>query len=169
MNIIGGIDIDRKYTFDEIMEMQKKDRLKPISLQGYVVRADADGMIGFVPWHQSTLARQEAGKPVTQGWDADLAKMREDVERENPMVRTSPQAKVARMIARLMEGAKSTGTIAGFSDEQIRTITGEYWKTGETEVTEAMVRKVASHLMQTAEKQNRAADSKRTTRAHPLA
>ena len=167
--IINGIDISRRYTLDEIFEMNGKGLLKPISLQGYVVRADAEGMIGFVPWHQSTLARQEAGKPVTQNWDADLAKMREDVERENPMVRTSPHAKVARMITRLLGDAQRTGTIAGLSDEQIRTITGEYWKTGETQVTEAMVRKVAAHFMQNAERQNRAADAKRVTRAHPLA
>ncbi len=164
MNVIAGIDIDRKYHTEEIIEMYHKGLLKPIALQGYVVRADSDSMIGFVPWHESTLARAEAGKAVTVDFAGEAEQMREDVERENPIVRTSPQEKQARVAMRILGEVHRSGNI-GLSDEQVSEIAGEFWKQGET-VTGETVRAVAAHFLSKAEQTNKEADSHRVTRQH---
>lgn len=166
MNIVGGLDIDRVYTFDEIMELYTLGKLKPIALQGYVCRAEG-GMISFVPWYDSTRARLEAGQGTQVHLDVDA--MRADVEAEHPMTRRTPQERVASMMVRLMTEAKRNGTIAGLTDAQISTITGEAWKTGETSITSEMVRRVAAHFLGMAQNRNREADAHRSTRAHPYA
>lgn len=167
--VIGGVDIERTYSFDEIMQMRRDGRLKPIALQGYVVRAEG-GRIGFVPWYESVAAkRKAAGGARTFDITADVDQMRQDVEAEHPMRRRTAQERVASMVVRLMEEAKRNGTIAGLTDEQIRTITGEYWKSGETAVTTEMVRRVAAHFLGVAELQTREQESKRTTRLHQFA
>lgn len=168
--IVGGIDLSKRYHIDDIFKMRRDGRLQNIALAGYVVRSEDNGMISFVPWHQSTFAaRKAAGGDRQYDITADAEKMREDVEREFPMVRRTPQQRVASMVVRMMAEAKRNGTIAGLTDAQIRTITGEAWLTGESQVTEAMVRKVVAHFLGVAEVDNREADSKRTTRAHQFA
>ena len=67
--IIDGIDIERSYTTEEIIDMYHKGRLKPIALVGYCTRANDDGTIGFIPFWESTLFRSEQslGTVMTSG------------------------------------------------------------------------------------------------------
>jgi hypothetical protein len=164
MNVIAGIDIDRKYPAEEIISMYHKGLLKPIALEGYVVRADADMMIGFVPWHESTLARAEAGRAVNVDFTEEAEQMREDVERTHPIVRTSPQEKQARVAMRILGEVHRSGSI-GLSDEQVSEIAGEFWKEGDT-VSGETIRAVAAHFLSKAEQSNKEADGHRVTRQH---
>ena len=166
--IIDGIDITRKYAIAEIMDMHAKGKLRPVGVAGYIVRADADGMVGFVPWTESTLYRAERDKLLVHE-SSDFAEvMRRDVEAEHPMVRRTPQQRVAAMLVRLMGTAQRTGTVPGLTQEQISTITGAAWKEGDPLPADS-VKAVAAHFLGIAEKQNREADSHRVTRKHALA
>ena len=54
---IDGIDISRKYTIEEILDMHAKGRLRPVSAQGYIVRADLDRTEGIGHASESTRLR----------------------------------------------------------------------------------------------------------------
>jgi hypothetical protein len=172
--IVAGVDIDRLYHKDEIVAMYKSGKLRDVTLQGYVSQANADGMCGFIPWYKSErvlarLAGVPEGKAVYEISGDIVGDMRQSVEEEHPIVRRTPQQRVAAMMGHFLAEAQKHGTIPGLSDEKIREITGEYWKTGVTTVTQDMVRKVAAHYLGLGEKQNREADRKRSTRLHPKA
>lgn len=166
--VVAGVDIDRTYSPEEIFEMHDKGRLRPITLEGYCTRADEDG-IRFVPYYESTFFRMREGKPQQHVSHDFAPAMRAQLEADHPITRRTPQQRVASMVLRLLADAKQNGTIAGLSEEQIRSITGELWKAGVTEVSTEMVRKVAAHFLFQAEKGNREADSHRVARAHPTA
>ena len=170
MHVVAGVDLDRKYSIHEIMDMYYRGYLKPIALEGYVVRTDVvDQTVSFVRWDESTFGRQETGVVAQSDMSADLEAMRQQLEQDHPMRRRTPQERVASMVLRLLDEAKKHGTIPGLSDEEIREITGMYWQTGQTQVTEEMVRRVVSHYLHQAQKSNREADSHRVTRDHQFA
>lgn len=159
-HIVAGVDISRKYHFTEIMAMYHKGLLQPIALEGYLVRADVlDGMISFVPWHESSAARAEAGRPASAAFDVEA--MREDVEREHPIVRRTPQQRKDAI-------AKRLAAAPHFSEAVVSEVLTESWKKGEP-VTGDQIEAVAAVLMQRAENENRAADAKRVTRKHMTA
>lgn len=153
--IVAGIDITRKYHIEEILAMYHRGLLKPIALNGYGVRADADGMVGFVPWNETSMFRQETGTQVQANISGELSQMSEAVERDHPIVRTSPQAKQARVAKRLK----------GLPETVVQEVAGELWKQG-TPVTGELVQAVASTFLEKAEKTNNEADSHRVTRLH---
>ena len=166
--IIGGIDITKRYPIAEIMEMHAQGKLRNIGGSGYIVRADADGMVGFVPWTESTLFRMNTDQPQLYQSPDFTEAMRQDVETEHPMRRRTPQERVASMLVRMMGHARETNTVPGLTEKQISTITGESWKEGDPLPAES-VRAVAAHFLGIAEKQNKEADSHRTTRSHQFA
>lgn len=164
---IGDIDTSRQYPIEELMQMFYDGKLTGGRMDGWVVQADADtGMISFVPWWEGHMTRSSEGRLRSAEIDAEA--MRQDVEREHPMRRRTPQQRTAAMMVRLMGEAAKTGTIPGFSPEQIRTIVGESWKAGEPLAAED-VKRVAAHFLGQAQAANREADSHRTTRAHQYA
>lgn len=166
--IIDGIDISRRYTIQEIMDMHAKGKLRPVGVAGYIVRADADGTVGFVPWTQSTLYRSQRDALLVHQSTDFVEAMRQDVEAEHPMRRRTPQERTAAMLVRIMGTAQRYGTVPGLTQEQISTITGAAWREGDPLPAES-VRAVAAHFLGIAEKQNREADSHRVARKHALA
>ena len=164
--IVDGIDISRKYHFSEIMDLHNKGRLRPVAVAGYIVRADADGMISFVPSSESTLFRAERGKLKQHVSHDFVDTMREKLEHEHPIVRRRAQAKRISLVQRLMETAKQYGTIPGLTDEQISAMIGEPWTTGVSVVTAEMLDRISAYLLVQGEATNKEADSKRVTKAH---
>jgi hypothetical protein len=174
VKIVAGIDIDRVYHKEEIIEMYKSGKLKDVTLVGYVSQANDDGTCQFVPWYKSerVLAKLQGvpfGKAVYTSEQDVFGDMRKNVEEQHPIVRRTPEQRVAAMMGRMLADAQRTGTIPGLSDEKIREITGEYWKTGVSTVTQDMVRKVAAHYLGLGEATNKEADRHRSTRAHAKA
>lgn len=169
MKLVDGIDIDQKYPIEQILKWYHAGRLKKIQLVGYIVRADADGLVGFVPWTESTLFRSQNEGLSQYGLGTLAEDMRKDVERENPMVRRTAQQKKASMVRRLLETCQRYGTVPGMTDEQISAMIGERWQTGVSVVTAQMLERVSAHYLGVGETMNKEADSKRVTRAHPLA
>lgn len=153
--IVNGIDITKKYSIQEVTEMYMSGKYRDVVLHGYVARADNTGLIGFAPVAQSSLARSEAGKLIHRDWDAEA--MRQDVEREHPIVRTSPLAKTERMQRRIQA--------SGITEEVGRAVLGAAWKAGHA-LTAEDAKAVAAHFLGLGENTNKEADSHRITRAH---
>ena len=167
--ILEGVDINRPFTAEEILELHASGRLRNLALKGYCTRADLlEGTLRFIPWYESSAFRQRTGTQKEHISYDFVDAMREDVERNHPMKRRTPQEKVASMMLRLMAEVKKTGTITGLSQEHIRSIAGESRKEGEPLPAEA-IRKVAAHYLGRGEKENKEADSHRVTQAHALA
>lgn len=160
--IVAGIDVDRRYSLDELLEMNRTGRYRDVVLHGYVCRATDDGMIQFVPWHESSLARMEAEQPVKQDFSADVEQMKEDVEREHPITRRTPQQRKDAVARRMANG------VPHFNESVVAQVMADSWKKG-APVTGDQIEAVAAILMQRAENENRAADAKRVTRKHMTA
>lgn len=165
--IIAGVNIHRGYTPEEVFELHDKGLLRPITLEGYATRVD-EGKIWFVPWTESTAFRAEHGKLMQHDISPIFDKMAKDLEEEHPMFRRTPQERTTSMVMRLMATVKQTGGLPGISDADIKALVGNSWKDG-SPITEDVVRALVAKLLNVAQNQNRAADAKRSTRAHPYA
>lgn len=167
-HFIDGIDINKVFTGDEIIDLYNKGKLRSITLEGYCTRADADGTIRFIPFWESTKFRSENNQMKTHISHDFVETMREEVEHDHPITRRTPQERVASMALRLLSEVKRTGRITGLSDEEVASIVGESWKVGEPLTGEA-IRSMSAHLLGKAQVDNREADSHRVTRAHMTA
>lgn len=167
---VDGIDLTKEYPIHDIMDMFYGGKLRGVAQAGWVVQAVGEDttMIRFVPWWESHLQRREEDRLRVHPEAINVDAMREDVEREHPMRRRTPQQRTAAMMVRLMSEAKKTGSVPGLTPEQIRAIIGESWRQGEPLAAED-VQKVAAWFMSRGEVDNREADSHRTTRAHQFA
>lgn len=170
--VIAGIDIERDYSVDEMLDMYERGYLRAILQHGgYTPRANGDGTITFAPWAETYLGNLER-TGMTREYDmGDWAEEeRKVVEHDYPIVRRTPQQRVTAMALRLLAQAKqSDGKIPGMSEAEIRSIVGYAWTQGVTDITMEDMRKVAAKLMGIAEVDNREADSHRVTRVHPTA
>jgi len=165
MHMVAGYDIDRDYKGEEIIRMYQTGALRGISLEGYVTQVE-NGTVRFIPWQQSYHFRDQTKTLKTATFDG--TKMLEEVEHDHPITRRTPQERTTAMVMRMMPTIQATGTLPGYTTEQIRAIVGDYWKEGEP-VTEDMVRKLCAYLLQQAQHTNREADSHRSARAHMTA
>jgi hypothetical protein len=151
--IIGGIDVDRTYTGDEVLEMNNKGHLRNVTLKGYCTRVEHDGTIKFVPYWDSTWFRQEQDKAVSV--DVDIATpMLEDLKENHPIIRRTPQERVASMMLRLMGEYRRTGSLPGIPTDLIKKIVGNSWREG-MPLTEEVVRAVAAHYLGLGEQENK--------------
>lgn len=165
--IIGGVDIEKTYQSDEIISMYHAGKLKPIAVEGYVVQANEDGTIKFIPFWESTLWRQEQGTPIQATSPITVDERREQLEEAHPILRRTPQERVASMAIRIMAEAKRSG-VTGLTEEQKKTILGESWIEGEP-LSGEDIQRLSQWFMGRAQVDNRDADSKRITRAHMTA
>ena len=165
--IIGGVDIERVYTSEEIIDMYHAGKLKPIAVEGYVVQANEDGTIKFIPFWESTLWRQEQGTPIQATSPISVDERRAQLEQAHPILRRTPQERVASMAIRIMAEAKRSG-VTGLTDAQKKAILGESWIEGEP-LSGEDIQRLSAWFMGRAEVDNREADSKRVTRAHMTA
>jgi hypothetical protein len=167
--IVGGINLSKNHPAEDILDMWKTGRLKEITLKGYVARANGDGTCRFVPWYDAMDAFNEHRGMRKYGIKEEAVQdMKDDIEAKHPIVRRTPQQRVAAMILRIMGDAKRLGGLPGMTPEMIRDIMGEYWKIGDP-VTEEMVRRAAAHYLRVAEIDNRESDRHRVTRQYPTA
>jgi hypothetical protein len=174
MRVIAGVDIDRSYSIEEMLDMYERGYLKAILAHGGLVpRANGDGTIQFAAWDQTYLGNLEktgATRFYAQDNGNWVEDARAEVEKDHPIVRRTPQERVTAMALRLLAQARaSDGVIPGLTEEEIRKIVGYAWTQGVTEITMDDMRKVAAKLMGVAEVDNREADSHRVTRLHPTA
>ena len=157
--LIAGVDITGSFTPEDIVSFFSSGRLRSITDRGYVTQGTEDGTIRFVPWTESLHFR----KPKTYVSDDFVEVMRQDVEREHPILRRTPVERKMSMAMRIAAEYSRTGMVPGMTDPEVQTLVGEAWKAGEPLTGEAIV-ELAKKLMEHAEKENREAESHRVTR-----
>ena len=163
--IVAGVDLDKKYTMEEVLEMAKSGRYKGIVLKGYVCQANDDGLVGFVPWTESSLFRSEHGRTVREDFSAEAEQMRVDVEREHPITRSTALTKRDRIWLRLLRAYNRDGFIP---DDVMTTALGDSWSAGDP-INAELLKTVAAHFAALGESANKEADAHRSTRAHMTA
>ena len=156
--LIDGVDVCGSFTPEDIVSFFTSGRLRSITDRGYVTQGTEDGTIQFVPWTESLHFR----KPQTYVSDDFVEVMREEVEREHPILRRTPQERQMAMAMRIASEVERTGHVPGLTDPQVNAIVGEAWRLGEPISGETIVA-LATQLLEQAEKQNREADSHRVT------
>ena len=157
--IIEGVDITKSFDFEEIIAFNNNGKLRAITMQGYCTQGRDDGMLEFVPWQESLHFRT----PKTYVSDDFTEVMRQDVEREHPILRRTPQERKMAMAMRIASEASRTGTIPGMTSVQVQELVGDAWKAGEPLTGEAIVA-LAQKLIEQGEKDNRESESHRVTR-----
>lgn len=153
--IVAGIDIDRAYSGDEILDIHRSGRLRDVTLQGYCTRVDVDANIRFVPFYESTWFRSDQDTMVVA--EQDIAgPMMADVNANHPIVRRTPQERVASLFLRLMTEYQRSGTLPGISSELITQVMQGSWREGEP-LTAEVIRAVAAHYLGVGEVDNKKA------------
>lgn len=147
----------RKYTFAEVAELRNDPEVAERVLQGYVLRQDLDGTVQWVRWDKATGGGGAFGGPDPKPlrsfegvWDRDEGPGPwGDLP---PIVKRTPQQRVDSLMLKFIGDCRKAGTVPGFSDERISAIVGEAWKTGRNEITAEVVRMVAQHFLEDAQR-----------------
>jgi hypothetical protein len=167
--IVAGVDIEQRFTPEEIVEMYKSGRLRQITNLGYCTQGDETGTLGFVPYYESNAFRVDNDVELRNfRTEFDAEKMRQEIEDENPILRRTPQERAAAMTLRILAEMKKYGTVPGIPGEKLQQIIGEHWKVGQP-VTEEAASRVAQYYLGMGEVDNKEADRHRVTRAHSRA
>lgn len=167
--IIEGVDIGKKMSADEVATLHRSGKLRGITLRGFVWRHEFDGMGSWVHFTDPTANRIAPGSDGGQRTRAfsmpdPLPNMRAQVDAESPIVKRTPQERLASltnkltrgqsgqdaaasMMIQMLSGTQSHGSM---TDEQVKAITGSSWKAGDP-VDAETVRRVAAHYLGTAE------------------
>lgn len=159
-------DLDKK-----MLDGSFRKLCKEMAKKGMVAQVDG-GMVRWIPFEKSkfksrvmanTGGRYERSRNMKPGSvhevvgrypDGTVAPM-EDVLREGlpaPQKRT-PEERMESIVQRVIGTAQRTGTMPGFSDKDIKRITGIAHETGHTEVTVEMVRRLVANALREAERQ----------------
>ncbi len=143
--------------------MANSSKLRDVTLKGWFFRFDGSGMrlVHFTEGSANRLAPGEAGKRVYEVPDPTEA-MRAQVNADSPIVKRTPQQRLASMTAKLQGGesgqeaaarmmldmlsGRNAGSIEGLTDEQVQTITGASWQGGDPIDGETVRRVAASYL-----------------------
>jgi hypothetical protein len=145
----------KKYTRQQIVagvDQGEAERLKEV---GYVLRHDVmDDTYSVVHW---THAGGQGFAP-RQAFDPSAFSPPE------PIKRRTPQERLDSLMLRFIEDCKETGSVPGLDDDRISFLVGEAWRSGRSEMTGEIVRQVARHFLEDAEKKKEASDYKRVVR-----
>lgn len=166
--VIDGVDVTQSFTAEDILDMFSKGRLRSITDRGYCTQGTEDGTLQFVPYWESLAFRTKHNTEKTYISHDFVDAMREEVEREHPILRRTPQERKMAMAMRIAGEYHRTGTIPGMTDPEVQELVGEAWGSGEPMTGEAIV-ELAKKLIEQAEVDNREADSHRITRSHMTA
>ena len=151
----------KKYTRDEIMLMRQDPDLAKVAMKGYHLRLDDDGMFSFVPYKETYSGAHERGKQrVFRPKDNTVPLF----DPPGTPRRRTPVERVDSLMLKLIGDVQRLGQVPGVEDKRITEIVGEAWRSGRSEVSGEMVRRVAQHFLEKAEKENEAAQNKRVTR-----
>lgn len=113
---IGGLDVDRVYTADEIGMLILSGKIKNVTMQGYVAQANSDGTCRFVPYHKSSISRQRAlelnrarGIEAPRVFEAQFD-MQAELEKDLPKItKRTPQQRVDSLAQRIQPDATVLG------------------------------------------------------------
>lgn len=147
--IINGIDTDKVYSADEIVQMYNDGRLRDVALRGFVSRANADGTCQFIHWTKANrLTGDKDHKPGVYTPNFDMVA---ELEKGLPPIqKRTPQQRVASLILKILSAAGENEGKLGLTDAQLKEILGESWKAG-MPLTMQDARRIAAHFLSAAE------------------
>jgi hypothetical protein len=154
----------KRYTGQQLRQLIGQQEAKELEMQGYVLQFDAvSRTYAVVPWQQASAAmRMDAPDPAQRQLVSGSHQF--DPSELPPIVKRTPAQRVDSLMLKWIEDMKAAGTIPGVDDAKVKEIVGEAWKSGRTEITAEIVRKVAAHFLADAENKREAANFKRTVR-----
>lgn len=161
--VIDGVDISKSFTPEDIVDLFNRGKLRSITDRGYCTQGTEDGTLRFVPYWESLAFRTENHTEKDYVSDTFVEQMRQDVEREHPILRRTPQERKMAMAMRIAGEYKRSGHIPGMTDPEVQELVGNAWSAGEPMTGEAIV-ELAKKLIEQGEKDNREADAHRVTR-----
>ena len=167
--IVDGLDTNKKYTADEVIAMRDSGKLRAVTLKGWFFRFDMDGMkMVHVTDPTANRLGEPGGGRRTFAFNDPTDDIRAAVEADSPIVRRSPQERLAAMTNKLTGGetgqeaaaqmllnmlaGRNAGSMGGLTEEQVQSITGKSWSRGDPLDGET-VRRVAAQYLGEAEKQ----------------
>lgn len=155
------IDINRTYTADEVARMYHSGELQEVAMKGYVSRANADGTCEFVHWTKANRMTGDADhRPgVYVAKDDIVGEMERTLP---PVLKRTPQQRVVSLLLKMLQAPDGK---LGLSDEQVKAIVGESWRSGKPLATEE-VRRIAAHFLGEAERNAQAQEREQSTRAN---
>lgn len=171
--IVDGLDTSRIYTADEVVEMKESGKLREVTMKGWFFRWDIsrNGML-LVHVTDPTANRlapgSTGGRRLRSYTVPDPTEdMRRAVEADSPIVKRTPQERLASMTVKLMQGERGQdgaakmlldmlqgagdGNMDGLSEEKVKEITGASWKAGDP-IDASTVRGVAARYLGEAER-----------------
>ena len=147
---------NRRYSFEEMETLRADPEVARKALEGYVLRQNLDGTLSFVHWSKATGGggafggKSEPTRGFASTWDTNEGP---GPWGDLPAIRKrTPQQRVDSLMLKFIEDCKRTGTVPGLDDERISAIVGQAWKTGRSEITAEVVKKVAQHFLTEAER-----------------
>ena len=166
--LVDGLDTNKKYTADEVIAMRDSGKLRAVTLKGWFFRFDMDGMkMVHVTDPTANRLGEPGGGRRTFTFDDPTDRIRAGVEADSPIVKRTPQERLAAMTSKLAGGetgqeaaaqmllgmlaGKNAGSIGGLTEDQVRSITGKSWAAGDPLDGET-VRRVAAQYLGEAEK-----------------
>ena len=169
--IVDGLDTNRTYTADEVVAMKDSGKLRAVTMKGWLLRWDplkgGMRMVHFTDPTANRLAPGSAGGRRLRTYQVPdpTDDMRAAVAADSPIVKRTPQERLASMTAKLMGGESGQeaaakmlldmlsgkGDVDGLTDEQVQEITGKSWKGGDP-IDAETVRRVAAKYLGSAER-----------------
>lgn len=144
--IVPGVS----YSREELVNLMSQAEADDLKMRGYYLRFDSTSRRYTVVPHA-----ERAGTIGTSEGMFDPVP---------PIRKRSRIERVDSLMLKWIEDCKRAGTVPGLSDAKITEIVGEAWKAGRTEVTGEMVRKVAQHFLDDAERKHEAKLDRQITR-----
>lgn len=141
------LQVNHPYTWAELEAFTDDPALEGLKLKGYVLRADMDGMFTFVKWTEASYG----------GYNSDLPGRTYTIDKQaafgepEPIVKRTAAQRVDSLMLKFIDDCKQAGTVPGITDAKISEILGEAWKSGNTQITADVVRRVAAHFLAEAE------------------
>ncbi len=184
--IVDGLDTTKSYSADEVLAMKDDGRLRNVTMKGWFFRFDlaknAMTMVHVTDPTANRMAPGSTGGRRRRGFVvADpLPNMKEAVEREHPIVKRTPQERLAAMTSKMMQGERGQdgaarmlidmlsghggGNMDAMTEDQVKQITGVSWKEGDP-IDADVVRRVAARYLGQAERKVAEQASDTRTRA----
>ena len=142
---LSKLRINQPYTGEQLRKLISQEEAAALVLQGYFLEySPLEGTYRVKHYTQGS-APMRGDNQITTGTATF-----DDLE---PIKKRTPHERVDSLMLKFISDMKTAGTIPGVDDEKVREIVGEAWKTGRTEITADVVRTVAAHFLNQAERQ----------------
>ena len=145
MQPLSRLRINQPYTGDQLRKLISQEEAQALVLQGYYLE--------YNPLDETYRVKHYTQGSAPMRGDGKITTGTATFDELPPIVKRTPQQRLDSLMLKWIEDMKQAGTVPGVDDEKVREIVGEAWKAGRTEITADVVRTVAAHFLNQAERQ----------------